>query len=114
MEKLIDINQLTSNPSYSPTQWTDGAPPALNAENLKKIETAIMINRSTGNDIIGELNKTQANNDALQKNINNVNENYQAADNEIKQTINSLTLLNLKDTGPKDDVVVLDGGADDN
>ena len=97
MEKLIDINQLTSNPSYSPTQWTDGAPPALNAENLKKIETAIMINRSTGNDIIGELNKTQANNDALQKNIKDVND-----------TVKSLTLSNINDQST--DTIILDGG----
>lgn len=114
MEKLIDINQLTANPSYSPTQWTDGAPPALNAENLKKIEEAIRLNRAAENDLVGEVNKTQANNVTLQNNINKVNENYQAADTEITNKINSLTLLNLNDPDPKVGIVVLDGGADDN
>lgn len=103
MESLEKVEQLTENAPYKPTEWNDGAPPALNAANLTKIEKAIMINRSTGNDIIGEVNKTQKNNEALEK-------NYQAADDEIKKTINSLTLLNLKDTGPADEVVVLDGG----
>lgn len=114
MEKLVDINQLTANPFYSPTLWNDGAPPALNAGNLKKIETAIQENRAAGNNIIAEVNKTQANNVTLQNNINKVNENYQAADTEITNKINSLTLLNLNDPDPKVGIVVLDGGADDN
>ena len=58
MGKLIDINQLTANPSYSPTQWINGATPALNAENLNKIEEAIRLNRVAENNLVGEVNKT--------------------------------------------------------
>lgn len=114
MESLEKVEQLTTKDSYSPTKWNDGAPPALNANNLMKIETAIQENRAAGNNIITEVNKTQANNEALQKNIKEVNENYQAADTEITNKINSLTLLNLNDPDPKVGIVVLDGGADDN
>lgn len=108
MEKLIDINQLTANPSYSPTQWTDGAPPALNAENLKKIEEAIRLNRVAENNLVGEVNKTQENNKALEKNINEVNKNYQAADTVINNKIDSLTLSNINDQTA--DTIILDGG----
>lgn len=97
MEKLIDINHLTTNPSYSPTKWVDNAQPALNADNLNKIETAIMTNRVAENNIIGEVNKTQANNEALQKNIKDVND-----------TVNSLTLSNINDQST--DTIILDGG----
>lgn len=100
MESLEKVEQLTANSSYDPTKWNDGAPPALNAANLKKIETAIQENRAAGNDIIGEVNKTQKNNEALEKNIKEVND-----------TVNSLTLVNLNDPKPEDKtIVVLDGG----
>ena len=108
MEKLIDINQLTTNPPYSPTLWNDGAPPALNAENLKKIEEAIRLNRVAENDLVREVNKTQANNVTLQNNINEVNKNYQAADTSINNRIDSLTLSNINDQTA--DIIILDGG----
>ena len=108
MEKLIDINQLTANPSYSPTQWINGATPALNAENLNKIEEAIRLNRVAENNLVGEVNKTQANNVTLQNNINEVNENYQAADTRINNRIDSLTLSNINDQTA--DIIILDGG----
>lgn len=108
MENLIDINQLTTNPSYSPTQWINGATPALNAENLNKIEEAIRLNRVAENNLVGEVNKTQANNVRLQNNINEVNENYQAADTRINNKIDSLTLSNINDQTA--DIIILDGG----
>lgn len=108
MKKLIDINQLTANPFYSPTQWINGATPALNAENLNKIEEAIRLNRVAENNLVGEVNKTQANNVALQNNINKVNENYQAADTRINNKIDSLTLSNINDQTA--DIIILDGG----
>lgn len=108
MEKLIDINQLTANPSYSPTKWVDNAQPALNADNLNKIETAIMVNRAAENNLVGEVNKTQENNKALEKNINEVNKNYQAADTVINNKIDSLTLSNINDQTA--DTIILDGG----
>lgn len=111
MEKLIDINQLTTNPSYSPTLWNDGAPPALNADNLKKIEEAIMLNRAAENNIIGEVNNIAKNNVTLEKNINTVNTNYQAADTTINNKIDSLTLSKIYEQTT--DTIVLDGGADD-
>lgn len=112
MEKLVDINQLTTNPSYSPTLWNDGAPPALNAENLKKIETAIQVCRAAENNIIGEVNKTQDNNVVLQKNIEEVNTNYQVADTNINNKIDSLTLSKIYEQTT--DTIIFDGGADDN
>lgn len=108
MEKLIDINQLTANPPYSPTQWINGSKPALNAENLNKIEEAIRLNRVAENNLVGEVNKTQANNVALQNKINEVNENYQAADTRINNRIDSLTLSNINDQTA--DIIILDGG----
>ena len=108
MEKLIDVTQLTTNPSYSPTSWKDGSTPALNAENLNKIETAIQVCRAAENNIIGEVNKTQGNNVTLQNNINEVNKNYQAADTSINNRIDSLTLSNINDQTA--DIIILDGG----
>ena len=108
MKNLIDSNQLTANPSYSPTQWTNGSTPALNAENLNKIEEAIRLNRVAENKLVGEVNNTQANNVTLQNNINEVNENYQAADTRINNKIDSLTLSNIKDQTA--DIIILDGG----
>lgn len=97
MESLEKVEQLTTKDSYSPTKWNDGAPPALNANNLMKIETAIQENRAAGNNIITEVNKTQANNEALQKNIKEVND-----------TVKSLTLSNINDQST--DTIILDGG----
>ena len=108
MEKLIDTNQLTANPSYSPTPWTNGSTPALNAENLKKIEEAIKLNRDAENNLVGEVNKTQGNNVTLQNNINEVTKNYQAADTSINNRIDSLTLSNINDQTA--DIIILDGG----
>lgn len=110
MESLEKVEQLTTNDPYSITKWNDGATPALNADNLNKIETAIEKNRATGNSLIGEVNKTQKNNEALEKNIKEVNDKYQAADASINEKINSLTLSSLKDQTT--DIIVLDGGED--
>ena len=75
---------------------------------MKKIEEAIRLNRVAENDLVGEVNKTQANNVTLQNNINEVNKNYQAADTSINNRIDSLTLSNINDQTA--DIIILDGG----
>ena len=44
----------------------------------------------------------------LQNNINEVNENYQAADTRINNKIDSLTLSDINDQTA--DIIILDGG----
>ena len=111
MENLTTVNKLNANDTYSPTRWVDNAQPALNADNLNKIETAIQVCRTAENNIIGEVNKTQANNETLEKNIKEVDQNYKAADADINKKIDSLTFETIyTQTGKAGDTIVFDAG----
>ena len=87
-EELKTVNK------YDKTPWKDGSTPALNAENLNKIEQGISDVTEATNKSIGAVNK--------------LNENYQAADTRINNRIDSLTLSNINDQTA--DIIILDGG----
>lgn len=104
MNNLVNVETLKTNPIYSPTHWVDNAPPAINADNLNKIEIALQLSRKTENDIMGEVNKTQKNNEAIVENINEVN-------TTINQKIDRLTLSTIYNQTT--DTIIFDGGRDD-
>ena len=94
-----ELKQIATVNKYDKTPWKDGSTPALNAENLNKIEQGISDVTEATNKSIGAVNK-------LNENVTSLDTNLTAVDNKI----NSLTLLNLNDLDPKVGIVVLDGG----
>ena len=79
---------------YDKTLWTNGSTPAIDADNLNKIEQGIFDVTEATNKSIGA--------------VNTLNENYQAADTSINNRIDSLTLSNINDQTA--DIIILDGG----
>ncbi len=90
------MEKLKTNPEYVRTPWADNAPPAINSENLNKIENALMTSRSTENLIITE--------------VLNIDSEYKLADKSLKDQLDSLTLLDLTNSENPEDIVILDAG----
>ena len=92
------MEKLKTNPEYVRTPWADNAPPAINSENLNKIENALMTSRSTENLIITE--------------VSNIDSAYKLADKSLQDQLDSLTLFDLTNSENPEEIVILDAGED--